>query len=69
MNPSQQYSHGNNLSRSGVTTGLVAVATLIAIYMPGIKKMPAELTVPAITCILNFAKNILLHHFKFLRRG
>jgi hypothetical protein len=50
--------------KAGFTTGYVALATLMAEYVPGLKDLPMELTIPILAGLINAAKNILKHRFK-----
>ena len=58
-------SNGITARKGAFTTGYVTLAVILAEYIPYIKDMPKELTVPLIAGALNVGKNLAKHHFKF----
>jgi len=51
--------------KAGFVTGYVAIATIIAEYVPYINKLPRELTIPLISGAVNAMSNVLKHHFGY----
>ena len=51
--------------KAGFVTGYVALAVVLADYLPYVKDMPRELTVPVMSGLINALSNILKHHFGY----
>lgn len=51
--------------KAGFTAGYVGLATILAEYVPWVKDLPRELTIPIIAAGINAGKNIIKHHFGF----